>query len=703
MRILVCPPEHFGVDYVINPWMEGQLGRVDRPLARAQWNDLVEAIAHHAEVEQVEPVAGSPDMCFTANAGLTARGRVVPARFRHPERATEEAPFAAWFERAGFELVALPVEDPFEGEGDALFQPGEPLVWAGYGVRSALETHASLGPTFGVEVVSLRLVDPRFYHLDTCFAPLPQGRLLYHPPAFDERSRRAIERRIPRARRIAVDDRDATGFACNVLRLGDRLLLNQASESLRSALAKWGYEVQECPVSEFMKAGGGVKCLSLILDQPDFERLEPAPPSPIRATQVELRGHLLDTGGLNRALDVVADSGGSFRLHTLALAERKDQESRAVLRIVAPSPERLEGVVAQLMSVGGRPLEHEGLARLETVTRAGVAPDSFYSTTIYPTEIHLADGWCEVEAQRMDAVIVVGGDDAPAGTGDAATATGAGAPRARCKLFRDLRAGERVVCGVEGVRVRHPEDAALDEFSFMNAPVSSERHVESTVKAIAWEMRRIRERGGRIVVVAGPVVVHTGGARHLARLVETGFVQALLTGNALPVHDIEHDLFGTSLGVDLAHGRPVREGHRNHLMAINRVRAAGGIREAVEAGIVQSGVMYACVRHAVPFVLAGSIRDDGPLPDTMMDLEAAQAAYAKAIEGADMILMLSSMLHAIGTGNMTPAGVRLICVDISPAVVTKLADRGSLESTGIVTDVGLFLNLLAANLAATAD
>lgn len=688
MRILVCPPDFFGVDYVINPWMEGQLGRVDRPLAQAQWNDLVEAIARSAEVERVSPVEGCPDMCFTANAGLAADGRVLPARFRHPERAGEEAPFGDWFQGAGFEIVPLPVDGPFEGEGDALFQPGEPLVWAGYGVRSALETHGALGRSFGVEVVSLRLVDPRFYHLDTCFAPLPEGRLLYYAPAFDERSRRAIERRIPPDRRIAVEDRDATGFACNVLRLGDRLLLNRASEALRASLGRWGYEVQECPVSEFLKAGGGVKCLSMILDQPGFERLDPPPPSPIRATQVELRGHLLDTGGLNRALDVVTEAGGSFRLQSLSIAERKDQESRAVLRIVAPAPDRLEEVVTRLMSVGGRPLEHEGRVRLEAVEQAGVAPESFYSTTIYPTEVHLASGWCEVSDQRMDAVIVVEDGAAPA---------------AHCKLFRDLRAGERVVCGVEGVRVRYPDAAAVDEFAFMNAPVSSERHVETTVKSIAWEMRRIRERGGRIVVVAGPVVVHTGGARHLARLVEGGYVQALLTGNALPVHDIEHDLFGTSLGVDLAHGRPVREGHRNHLRAINRVRAAGGIRQAVEEGVVQSGIMHACVRHDVPFVLAGSIRDDGPLPDTLMDLEAAQAAYAEAIRDADMILMLSSMLHAIGTGNMTPAGVRLICVDISPAVVTKLADRGSLESTGIVTDVGLFLNLLAANLAQQLD
>jgi lysine-ketoglutarate reductase/saccharopine dehydrogenase-like protein (TIGR00300 family) len=202
----------------------------------------------------------------------------------------------------------------------------------------------------------------------------------------------------------------------------------------------------------------------------------------------------------------------------------------------------------------------------------------------------------------------------------------------------------------------------------------------------------------RIVVVAGPVVFHSGGGRLLASVIRAGYVEAVLTGNALPVHDIELAFDGTSLGVDLARGVGVHGGHQHHLKAINRVRAAGSIRAAVETGVLTSGVLYECVRHDVPYVLAGSIRDDGPLPDTHMDLIEAQAASARAIDGADMILMLASMLHAIGVGNMTPAGVRLVCVDISPAVVTKLADRGSVESVGIVTDVGLFLNLLSRRL-----
>jgi lysine-ketoglutarate reductase/saccharopine dehydrogenase-like protein (TIGR00300 family) len=233
----------------------------------------------------------------------------------------------------------------------------------------------------------------------------------------------------------------------------------------------------------------------------------------------------------------------------------------------------------------------------------------------------------------------------------------------------------------------------------MSAEVSSERRVELAVDRIAWEMRRIRERDGKVVVVAGPVVVHTGGAPHLASLIRHGYVQALLGGNGLATHDIEHALFGTSLGVDLERGASVEGGHRNHLRAINLVRGCGGIAAAVAQGWLGSGIMYECVTRGVAFALAGSIRDDGPLPETVMDLLEAQRAYARIIAGADMILMLASMLHGIGVGNMTPAGVRLICVDISPAMVTKLADRGSVDAIGMVTDVGLFLNLLDQRLA----
>jgi lysine-ketoglutarate reductase/saccharopine dehydrogenase-like protein (TIGR00300 family) len=297
--------------------------------------------------------------------------------------------------------------------------------------------------------------------------------------------------------------------------------------------------------------------------------------------------------------------------------------------------------------------------------------------------------WVRVENQRMDAAIVV--TESPEGK------------TAKCTLLRDLKAGDRVMVGVEGIRtIRQAESReqrnSTQEFTFMGAGVSSERRVELTVEQIAWEMRQIRDQGGKVVVTAGPVVIHTGGAQHLSRLIRDGYVHALLGGNAIAVHDMEQAIMGTSLGVDMQKGIPVRGGHRHHLKIINLIRRHGSIAKAVSAGVLTKGVMYECVKNNVPFSLAGSIRDDGPLPDTEMDLIKAQEEYSRLIQGADMILMLSSMLHSIGVGNMTPAGVKMVCVDINPAVVTKLSDRGSVESVGIVTDVGLFLSLLTQQL-----
>lgn len=295
MRILVCRPTFFDVRYVINPWMEGQIGRVERGRAERQWNALMDRIAGLASLVEIEPAPGCPDMCFTANAGLVSEGRALPGRFRMPERRGEEAPYRAFFAQHGFASEATGESSPrfdeiasyiappartnaeaaFEGEGDALFQPGEALVWAGHGPRSVRESHVSIARLFGVEVVSLRLVDPRFYHLDTCFAPLAGGRVVYAPTAFDLPSRRAIESRIPPERRIAVEAADALAFACNLLPLGDRIFLNDASPHLARALAAWGYETCIQPVDEFLKAGGGVKCLTLRLEQESERKRAP--------------------------------------------------------------------------------------------------------------------------------------------------------------------------------------------------------------------------------------------------------------------------------------------------------------------------------------------------------------------------------------------------------------------------------------------
>lgn len=685
----MCRPTHFGVRYVINPWMRGHVGLADNARALAQWQQLHDLLCTLAEVQVIDPAdAGRdlPDMVFSANAGLVLGDTFVPSVFHVSERESEVPLFTRWFADVGYNVNKLPVDLPFEGEGDALFHPGQPLLWAGYGVRSSIEAHPALTDLFNVEVISLRLVDQRFYHLDTCFYPLPDGRAVYFPQAFDEPSRQAIERRIAPEDRIEVSEDDALKFTCNAIRLGDTIVTNHASAPLQARLNQWGYKVATCCVDEFMLAGGACKCMTLLLQQdlgPAAEQ-RPTYTSPVRTERVTLRGHLLDHGTLNKAMDVATDAGLGCSVEQFHPAERRDQLSTATLRITAPTAERLDTTLGELMKMGANPRDAEQDASLCEVDQPGVAPEGFYSTTIYPTDVHLAGQWVRVDQQRMDAVIVVDQHAAPSA--------------ARCVLMRDLQIGDRVVCHVGGVRVKTPDIDRDEEFGFMSSSVSSERRVEQAVETLAWEMQRIKARGGRIAVVAGPVVIHTGGGRHLEQLIRHGYVQALLTGNALPVHDIEHHLFGTSLGVDLSRGVGVQGGHRHHLQAINQVRRAGSIKAAVDDGTISAGVMHACVTHDVDYVLAGSIRDDGPLPDTKMDLIDAQQAYAKAIEGCDMILMLSSMLHAIGTGNMTPAGVKLVCVDISPAVVTKLADRGSVGSVGIVTDVGLLLNLLAGRL-----
>ena len=688
-RLLVCPPIHFGVEYVINPWMAGNVGAASQANAMRQWDALISLLEDHADVYAIEPEAGLPDMCFAANGGLVLDETFVPSTFSVAQREGESGLYRSWAESAGFNIAESDYGLPLEGEGDALWWSAEgnpkSVLWAGYGVRTSLEAHRLLAEELDVEVVSLRLVDPRFYHLDTCFVPLPDGRVIYYPPAFDEPSRQRIESHVPAEQRLAVGDEDAFGFACNAVRLGDTLITSHATGALRKTLDAWGYEVITTPLTEFIKAGGAAKCLALVLDQdlPDDFRERPPVESPIRSQIVELEGHLLDEGVMTHAFDAVNRAGSSFRMERFRAGERSDQTSLVRFAVSAPDQDRLDDTVERLGAFGARVAEPVVAAMLVAAEQDGVAPDDFCCSTIYPTEIRVDGRWVRVERQRMDAAIVVDDSVEPA--------------TARCTLMRDLLLGDKVVCGEAGVRVRIPDPRHSErEFAFMSSEVTTERRAEGQIEELALEMRRIRARKGRIVVVAGPVVIHTGGGRHLAALIEAGYVQALLAGNALAVHDIETNLYGTSLGVDLNRGLSVQGGHRHHLTAINRIRAAGSIEAAAEAGIVTAGVMYECVRAGVPYALAGSIRDDGPLPDTMMDLVEAQAAYARLIEGADLILMLSTMLHAIGTGNMTPAGVHLVCVDINPAVATKLADRGSVESTGIVTDVGLFLNLLTA-------
>lgn len=395
---------------------------------------------------------------------------------------------------------------------------------------------------------------------------------------------------------------------------------------------------------------------------------------------VEASGHLIDSHIMERIFDTVVEFKGRFEVEDFHIGRTNSDPSRLRMRIEAPSREDLDRMLAQLLGFGCSPVDHDDIT-LERVERDCCAPLDFYSTTNNRTQVRLHGEWIDVASQRMDAMIVVR---------DGAAA---------CRRLRDLRTGDMVVTGMRGIRVL-PEAKERDRhaFAFMSNGISSERQVETAVRQTAGLLRATRDAGQKIVVVAGPVVVHTGGVHALSELIRGGWVSSLLAGNALGVHDIETALLGTSLGVRQTDGRQAEHGHRNHMRAINAIYHAGGIARAVETGKLTTGIMYETVKAGIPFVLAGSLRDDGPLPDTITDMNAAQDAYAENLRGAGLVLCCGSMLHSIATGNMLPSWVKIVCVDINPAVATKVSDRGTGQAVGVVTDVGLFLDLLARNL-----
>ena len=406
---------------------------------------------------------------------------------------------------------------------------------------------------------------------------------------------------------------------------------------------------------------------------------------------VEAEGHLIDSQLLNLMFDTVVRNDAAFEVLEFRIGRTNEEASFVAMRISAKTEPALQEVLEELVTLGCRLARAED-ARLVAADRDACAPEDFYSTTNHRTFVRRDGQWLAVEGQRMDATIVI--------TTGAPPPLGARSTRAICRKLRDIRQGDLVVVGVSGIKIV-PEFRERDRlgFAFMTNEISSERRVEVGVVRIAAMMKEVKRAGDRIAVVAGPVVVHTGGGMYFRELIRRGFVDVLLAGNALAVHDAEQALYGTSLGVDLETGRAIEGGHRHHMRAINAICRAGGLRRAVETGVLTSGVMYDCIMHGVDYVLAGSVRDDGPLPDTVVNLVEAQDRYAAALDRVGLVLVLSTMLHGIGVGNMLPAWVRLVCVDINPAVVTKLADRGSSQTVGIVTDVGLFLRQLASALA----
>ncbi|HEY8642096.1 MAG TPA: TIGR00300 family protein [Candidatus Dormibacteraeota bacterium] len=399
-------------------------------------------------------------------------------------------------------------------------------------------------------------------------------------------------------------------------------------------------------------------------------------------TLLILEGHIIDSMMLPQVMDLVMDLGGNFNIEELRVGQHKDDISHCRMEVVAADPETLDRIVRRAKELGAVAAE-ESPVKLVPIEQQGVYPEGFYSTTNLPTYILVGGRWLPVQKQEMDCAIAV--DEAEGS--------------ARCIPFYEALPGLQVVVGHGGVRLVPLERSRQTEiFTFMASEVSAEKPKKQLISKIADEMRQVHAEGGRILVVSGPAVVHTGAGRYLSQLIEMGYVQVLFAGNALAVHDVEAALFGTALGVNLESGLPIEHGHEHHMRAINRVRAAGSLKAMVDSGQLTRGVMKTAIDHGVDIVLAGSVRDDGPLPDVMTDMVEAQKRMREAVPGVRLALMLSTMLHSIATGNLLPAGVRTVCVDINPAVVTKLADRGSWQSIGLVTDVESFLRELVLSL-----
>jgi len=412
---------------------------------------------------------------------------------------------------------------------------------------------------------------------------------------------------------------------------------------------------------------------------------------------VELEGHIIDSGMMQRAFGAVMDLGGSFHVEQFDVGTRKDETSYCRMRVTADDDEHLLPILHTLHQLGAN-LHDPVDATLEPAPADQVVPRGFYSTTNHPTRIRHDGAWLDVEYIEMDCAIVV----EPSSTGNQNASRSddvvePDGPRAYTKVLNAIEAGDLVVTGEAGIKVNPPERPRGTEgpFGFMQGGISSERPSLSLIGNVADAIVETAESGGNVLVVPGPALLHSGAGPDLARLVREGYVDMLSAGNGFAVHDLERDLYGTSLGMDVETLEHPRKGHKHHIYAISEVIRAGGIRPAVEQGVINSGVMYECVTNDVPFVLAGSIRDDGPLPDTIQNSVDAQNAIRDQAREADLVLMLSTLLHSVAVGNCLPSTAKVVCVDINPATVTQLVDRGSAQAVGMVTDVGTFVPLLA--------
>ena len=398
---------------------------------------------------------------------------------------------------------------------------------------------------------------------------------------------------------------------------------------------------------------------------------------------LEVRGHLIDSMILTRIFDKIMDLKGDFNVLEFKIGKRKNELSYARLMVHGKNKKHLDQLLATLYIEGAQPVVIEEVL-IKPAPEDMVMPSDFYSTTNNSTQIYYSNEWIDVRNMMMDKCIAI----------DIKLST------AECKMIREVRKGDMIVVGERGVKVL-PEERprqGIDIFQFMSSSSSSERPTLQIARKIAMDIHLTKKAGGQIIVTAGPVIVHSGAAESLAKMIRLGYVNGLLSGNALAVHDIENALMGTSLGMNVKDGTLAVRGHRNHMLAINEVFKAGSIENMVRKRILKSGIMYECIVNKIPFVLCGSIRDDGPIPDVVADILEAQRQYKEILKGANMVLMLSTMLHSIAVGNMLPAKVKVVALDISQPVVTKLLDRGTTQAIGVVSDVGAFLPMVVQQL-----
>jgi lysine-ketoglutarate reductase/saccharopine dehydrogenase-like protein (TIGR00300 family) len=397
--------------------------------------------------------------------------------------------------------------------------------------------------------------------------------------------------------------------------------------------------------------------------------------------EIEVRGHLIDSMILTKIFDNIMDLNGEFQVQEFKVGKRKKDESYAKLLIQAKSQKHLDEILESVYREGATSKIQQEL-KLKPAPKDMVMPDDFYSTTNNRTDVFYKGKWIKVENMMMDKCIVVNGKSA------------------RCTPIREVKKGNLIIVGESGIKITPPERPreGVNLFQFMGSNSSSERPTQHIARKVAYDIFKTKKEGGKIVLVGGPAIVHTGASDSIATLINRGFIDGVLAGNALAVHDIEYATLGTSLGMNVKNGTLAVRGHRNHMQAINSVFKAGSISKMVANGILKKGIMYECVKRKIPFVLAGSLRDDGPLPDVLTDMIAAQKKYKEILKDAKMVIMISTMLHSIATGNMLPAEVKVIVVDINQPTVTKLMDRGTWQALGIVSDVGAFLPLVTQEL-----